>query len=137
MKSAGCGWRMNFWKKPLPSADATIAQRCALIDADKATYAIAWMCRMLGVPLLQPVAATSPVRIERIFTDSRSAYGCRRIAADLNREGHPASIGLVADLMRKLVVGHDRPRHTHDLALRTAPSSTLLGVSLPLIRLLV
>jgi transposase-like protein len=31
-------------------AGAAVAERCAVIDAEKATYKIAWMCRLLGVP---------------------------------------------------------------------------------------
>jgi transposase-like protein len=31
-------------------AGAPVAERCAVIDAEKATYTIAWMCRLLGVP---------------------------------------------------------------------------------------
>jgi hypothetical protein len=86
-----------------------------LIDAEKATYAVAWMCRMLGVPRssfhawrhrAETVTAARrrdlTARIERIFTASRGTYGCRRVAAELNREGRPASVGLVADLMREL-----------------------------------
>ena len=30
--------------------DAAVAMRCAVIDAEKANYPIAWMCRQLGVP---------------------------------------------------------------------------------------
>jgi putative transposase len=48
--------------------------------------------------------------IERIFTGSRSTYGCRRIAAELNRDGCPASVGLVADLMRELGLRACQPR---------------------------
>ena len=40
--------------------------------------------------------------IKRIFDTSRQTYGCRRMATALNRQGHPASVGLVADLMREL-----------------------------------
>ena len=35
-------------------------------------------------------------------SDTRCVYGCRRVAAQLNREGHACSVGLVADLMREL-----------------------------------
>src|SRR5437660_6156515 len=31
-------------------AGAAVAVQCAVIDAEKATYKIAWMCRLLGVP---------------------------------------------------------------------------------------
>jgi putative transposase len=94
-----------------------------LIDAEKATYAVAWMCRMLGVPRssfyawrhqAETVTAARrrdlTARIERIFTASRGTYGCRRVAAELNREGRPASVGLVADLMRELGLRACQPR---------------------------
>jgi putative transposase len=41
-------------------------------------------------------------RITNIFEDSRQTFGCRRIAAALNRDGPECSVGLVADLMREL-----------------------------------
>jgi hypothetical protein len=37
-----------------------------------------------------------------VFVAGRGAYGCRRVAAQLNRDGHPCSVGLAADLMREL-----------------------------------
>jgi putative transposase len=94
-----------------------------LIDAEKATYAVAWMCRMLGVARSlfyawrnQAATVTAvrrrdlSARIERIFTASRGTYGCRRVAAELNREGCAASVGLVADLMRELGLRGCQPR---------------------------
>lgn len=42
------------------------------------------------------------VLITRAFEDSRQTYGCRRAAAMLNRQGHPCSVGPVADLMSEL-----------------------------------
>ncbi len=30
--------------------DAPVAERCAVIDAERANYKVAWMCRLLGVP---------------------------------------------------------------------------------------
>jgi transposase InsO family protein len=50
------------------------------------------------------------VEIHRIFDDSRQTSGCRRVAAQLNREGHECSIGLVADLMRELGLRAVQPR---------------------------
>jgi transposase InsO family protein len=40
--------------------------------------------------------------IKKTFDDSRQTSGCRRVAAQLNRDGHECSVGLVADLMREL-----------------------------------
>jgi putative transposase len=94
-----------------------------LIDAEKATYSVVWMCRMLGVPRSSFYAwrhraetITGARRrelgehIQRIFDRSRQTYGCRRVAAALNREGHPASVGLVADLMRQRGLRACQPR---------------------------
>jgi putative transposase len=94
-----------------------------VIDAEKANYRISWMCRMLGVPRSSFYAwrnraetATAARRrelaaqVRRVFEAGRGAYGCRRVAAQLNREGHPCSVGLVADLMRELGLRACQPR---------------------------
>jgi putative transposase len=94
-----------------------------LIDAEKANYSIVWMCRLLGVSRSsfyawrhQVETATAARRrelaehISRIFEGSRQTYGCRRVARALNRDGHPASVGLVADLMRELGLRACQPR---------------------------
>jgi len=96
-----------------------------VIEAEKATYPIAWMCRLLAVPRSSFYAwratvagetATAARRrqlaehVRRVFVAGRSAYGCRRVTAQLNREGHPCSVGLVADLMRELGLKACQPR---------------------------
>src|SRR5205085_5844505 len=48
--------------------------------------------------------------VRRVFEEGRGAYGCRRVAAQLNREGHACSVGLVADLMRELGLRACQPR---------------------------
>jgi len=71
-----------------------------VIDAAKANYKIAWMCRLLGVPRSSFYAwrnkaetATAArrrelaVHVRRVFGEGRGAYGCRRVAAQLNRDG--------------------------------------------------
>ncbi len=86
-----------------------------MIEAEKAYYKIAWMCRLLRVPRSSfyawlaraetPTAARRRelgVQVQRVFASGRGAYGCRRVAAQLNRDGHDCSVGLVADLMREL-----------------------------------
>jgi transposase InsO family protein len=86
-----------------------------VVEAEKAHYKIAWMCRLLKVPRSSfyawlaraetPTAARRRelgVQVARVFAFGRGAYGCRRVAAQLNREGHDCSVGLVADLMREL-----------------------------------
>jgi transposase InsO family protein len=50
------------------------------------------------------------VEIERVFEDSRRTYGCRRVAAQLDRDGIPCSVGLVADLMREAGLEAVQPR---------------------------
>ncbi|WP_409333325.1 IS3 family transposase, partial [Trujillonella humicola] len=104
-------------------ADATVAERCALIHAEKDTYDITFMCPLLGVPRSTYYAWTHraetrsqarrralAAEIAREFDDSRQTSGCRRIAAALNRRGIACSIGLVADLMRELGLAAVQPR---------------------------
>ena len=81
------------------------------------------MCQLLGVArssfyawrtrVETPTAARRrqlAVEIVRVFDDSRQTSGCRRVAAQLNREGIECSVGLVADLMRELGLRAVQPR---------------------------
>jgi putative transposase len=94
-----------------------------LIEAEKANYPLAWMCRLLKVPrssfyawrnrVETPTAARRrqlAVEVARVFEDSRQTSGCRRVAAQLGRGGHEASVGMVADLMRELGLAAVQPR---------------------------
>jgi len=94
-----------------------------VIDAEKATYPISWMCKLLGVPRSSFYAwrnraettATArrrelTVLVRAAFEAGRGAYGCRRVAAQLNRDGHLCSVGLVADLMREAGLRACQPR---------------------------
>jgi transposase InsO family protein len=94
-----------------------------VIDAEKASYPISWMCRLLRVPRSSFYAwanrAESPTRTRRRvlavevaheFEASRQTSGCRRITAALNRRGIDCSVGLVADLMRELGLTAVQPR---------------------------
>ena len=94
-----------------------------MIEAEKANYTIAWMCRLLQVPrssfyawrnrVETPTAARRrelAAQVARVFDDSRQTSGCRRVAAQLNRDGHECSVGLVADLMRELGLAAVQPR---------------------------
>jgi putative transposase len=49
-------------------------------------------------------------QVRRVFDEADQTYGCRRIAAQLNREGYPCSVGLVADLMREHGLRAVQPR---------------------------
>jgi len=114
-----------------------------VIDAEKATYKIAWMCRLLGVPRSSFYAwrnraetATAArrrelaVRVKAAFEGGRGAYGCRRVAAQLNRDGHSCSVGLVADLMRELGLRACQPRaykRTTVAGEQPPPSPDLIG----------
>jgi len=94
-----------------------------VIEAEKANYKVAWMCRMLDVPRSSfyawrnRVETSSVARrrelavlITREFHDSRQTSGCRRVTAALNRRGHECSVGLVADVMRGLGLVAVQPR---------------------------
>jgi transposase InsO family protein len=94
-----------------------------VIHAEKANYKISWMCALLGVPRSSFYAwrnraetATAARRrelaalVKEAFEAGRGAYGCRRVAAQLNRDGHPCSVGLVADLMHEMGLRACQPR---------------------------
>jgi putative transposase len=96
-----------------------------VIEAEKASYPIAWMCRLLAAPRSsfyawrRQVAAetagaarrrTLGEHVGRVFDAGGGAYGCRRVAAQLNRDGHPCSVGLVADVTRELGLRACQPR---------------------------
>jgi putative transposase len=94
-----------------------------VIDAEKANYPIAFMCRLLRVPRSSFYAWVNRVEtptqarrrqlsaaVSAEFADSRQTSGCRRITAALNRRGIECSVGLVADLMRELGLAAVQPR---------------------------
>jgi putative transposase len=94
-----------------------------LIEAEKATYDITFMCALLGVARSTYYAWTTrgqsataarrrmlAAQIAAEFTASRATSGCRRIAAALNHKGIACSVGLVADLMRELGLAAVQPR---------------------------
>jgi putative transposase len=91
--------------------------------AEKASCKITWMCRLLSVPRssfytwrTKAETATTARRrelavlVKAAFQAGRGAYGCRRVAAQLNRDGHLCSAGLVADLMREHGLRACQPR---------------------------
>jgi len=80
-----------------------------VIEAERANYKVAWMCQMLNVArssfyawrnrVESPTGARRrelAVEVRRVFAYGRGAFGCRRVAAQLNRQGHECSVGLVA-----------------------------------------
>jgi transposase InsO family protein len=94
-----------------------------VIEAEKANYRITWMCELLDVARSsfyawrnrvetpsQARRRALAVEVARVFTEARETFGCRRVAAQLNREGHECSVGLVADLMRELGLQAVQPR---------------------------
>ncbi|MBM7808088.1 transposase-like protein [Geodermatophilus bullaregiensis] len=120
---AAAGERVPKKGGGLLRADATVAERCALIHAEKDTYDITFMCRFMGVPRSTYYAWTNraetptqarrralAVEVAAEFKASRQTSGCRRIAAALNRKGIACSVGLVADLMRELGLAAVQPR---------------------------
>jgi HTH-like domain len=95
--------------------------RCTVTEAEKATCKIAWMCRLLSVPRSSssyawrswrrlPRRRELSVLVKAASGTGRGAYGCRRVAAALNRDGHPCSVGLAAGLMRELGLRACQPR---------------------------
>jgi hypothetical protein len=77
--------------RSLIRADATVAQRCALIDAERANYSItgvmldvarssfyAWYTRAETATALRRRELAQ--HVERVFDASRGTYGCRGAA---------------------------------------------------------
>jgi transposase InsO family protein len=100
-----------------------VSARCALIEAEKANYKIAWMCALLGVArssfyawrnrVETPTAARRrdlAEKVKQVFDASRQTFGCRRVARELNDDGHDCSVGFVASLMRELGLKAVQPR---------------------------
>jgi transposase InsO family protein len=94
-----------------------------LIEAEKANYPVAWMCRMLKVPRssyydwgrrVESLATTRrrelAEKVVAIFGEFREVYGCRRITRELNKAGVACSVGLVAALMREEGLRAVQPR---------------------------
>ncbi len=97
-----------------------------MIEAEKANYPIAMMCRLLDVSRstfydwaarADTVTATAARRadltqaVTSVFTEYRQTYGCRRIAHVLNTErGIPVSVGTVADIMAEQHLAAVQPR---------------------------
>ena len=95
-----------------------------MIEAEKANYddgldvsaaagaAVVFLC--LAQPGrdadAKPGAAQLAMQVRRVFAPAAAPTGCRRVTAQLNREGHECSVGLVADLMRELGLAAVQPR---------------------------
>jgi transposase InsO family protein len=80
---------------------------CSMLDVARSSF-YAWRNRT-ETPT-QARRRELAVEIKRVFDASRQTSGCRRVAAQLNREGHECSVGLVADLMRELGLKAVQPR---------------------------
>ena len=74
---------------------------CAQLGVVRSSF-YAWRARAGQVTATRTRREALGREIERIFHAQRGTAGCRRIAAILNDDGQPASVGLVADLMREL-----------------------------------
>jgi hypothetical protein len=82
---------------------------CALLGVARSTY-YHWQHRVGA----ETATAARRRRLAELVTDafdrSRRTYGCRRITAQLNRDGHACSVGLVASVMRELGLVAVQPR---------------------------
>jgi len=85
----------------------TISRMARLLDVSRSGF-YAWRNRAetAGQGRRRQLAT----EVGRVFGVGRGAYGCRRVTAQLNREGHECSVGLVADLMRELGLDAVQPR---------------------------
>jgi putative transposase len=82
---------------------------CRLLAVPRSSF-YAWRQRVVTETVTQVRRRELRTQVTPVFTEGRGAYGCRRVAAQLNREGHACSVGLVADLMRELGLAGCQPR---------------------------
>jgi len=80
---------------------------CSMLDLPRSSF-YAWRNRVETPTQARRRELAGSVR--RVFDESRHTSGCRRVAAQLNREGIDCSVGLVADLMRELGLRAVQPR---------------------------
>jgi transposase InsO family protein len=80
---------------------------CELLTVSRSSY-YEWRGRTESPTAARRRELAARVRV--VFEDSRQTSGCRRVAAQLNRDGHECSVGLVADLMRELGLRAVQPR---------------------------
>src|SRR3954452_2386631 len=80
---------------------------CRLLGVSRSTF-YAWRDRAESATTARRRELVGHVR--RVFAASRGTYGCRRVTAALNRQGHACSVGLVAELMRELGLKACQPR---------------------------
>jgi putative transposase len=80
---------------------------CSMLDLPRSSF-YAWRHRVETPTQARRRELAGHVR--RVFDDSRQTSGCRRVAAQLNRERIECSVGLVADLMRELGLKAVQPR---------------------------
>lgn len=80
---------------------------CGLLHVARSSF-YEWRNRVESPTAARRRALAELVR--QAFEASRQTSGCRRVAAQLNRDGHECSVGLVADLMRELGLKAVQPR---------------------------
>ncbi|MFJ8744663.1 IS3 family transposase [Embleya sp. NPDC127516] len=103
--------------------ETMVSSRYELVDAEKANFRVAEMCRWLDISRsgyyewrIRPESATARRRerlkaaIKEIFTANHETYGYRRVHAVLARSGETASPELVRALMRDLGLVPCQPR---------------------------
>lgn len=93
------------------------------MHAEKASFPLVMMCRLLDLPRSTYYAwthrAETPTgarhreltaEVRRVHAKHKQRYGCRRVARELNREGIPVAVGTVASIMRAEGLVTKRPR---------------------------
>ena len=82
---------------------------CQKLDLPRSSF-YAWRARVEVVTTSAARRKDLGEKIKQVFWDRRKVYGCRRIAAELNADGTPCSVGLVASIMRELGLVAIQPR---------------------------
>lgn len=82
---------------------------CQQLEVPRSTF-YAWKDRAGQITATRARREQLAVEVQRAFDDQNGTAGCRRLAAQLNREGQACSVGLVASLMRELGLAAIQPR---------------------------
>lgn len=112
----------------------------AFIHAEKATFSVAALCRVLEVsrqgyyayvarPQSPRIAKDIELqaRVQAAFVRSNKRYGSPRVLRQLRREGHPASKRRVERAMRAMGLSARKPRRWRVNTTQADPSHSVVG----------
>lgn len=100
---------------------------CEQLNVPRSSF-YAWRARAGRLSATAARRESLKTKIATEFTNQRRVAGCRRIAAILNEEGTPCSVGLVADLMREMGLAAIQSRAWRRTTRRAAGNQVHIGL---------